>query len=108
MQLLEFADFRKVDCQYVRDRAAELYEIYKMEGGNPCDGCGWNAEKNCPGYVALSAKIVIRNAPPPVVPSVSNGELARLLSSRYGKEFTKRQVAKLRARGELEALFKGS
>jgi hypothetical protein len=98
MSHISFTDFYQSECQLKEPKDVFLY-IYKASGGNPCFECAYNEKtKEHPEGCPVRAELMRRRLPgaPPKPPGPkTNAELAKELG------VSKRQVAKMRARGEI-------
>ena len=95
MSKIELSDFLKSDCELGNPFPAMLIEIYKRFGGDPCCGCGY--APNCKVKLALEADSKARQRGDKCrIVQESNTDIAKRLG------ISKRQVSKLRKRGELK------
>jgi len=99
MKFADLADFAKVDCDVYKTDASALHSVYKMKNGDPCMECGCNSDKDCPGYLMLKSKSIVRENKP--APEKTNAQIAKEITEKTGITYTARQVSKLRAKGEL-------
>ena len=87
---IDFSDYGKVKCSMFSWEG--FLGLYSITDGNPCKDCG--GKNNCEGYVEL--KKFSKFAPkPPTTLYETNAQIAERL------HITKRQVSKLKKRGEL-------
>ncbi len=82
------------DCMLREPDVVVLVGIYQMSNGDPCDGCAMHEE--CPAYPKLKAMPAVGDRPSSVQPARETNAQAAV---RLG--VSKRQVAKMRQRGEL-------
>lgn len=98
MSHISFTDFYLSECE-LKDPPDVFLYIYKASGGNPCFECAYNEKTvDRPDGCPVRAELQRRRLPggPPKAPKPkTNAELAKEMG------VSKRQVAKMRAKGEL-------